>query len=140
MSLCFSKNVVRSTLICFGSSGSPLGVILALSAEDKGLTRKRRLSKKAQIHPRQGCLRHYERLGIFRLPIRRARPHRYSNLVSSPPVPSSCPYDEFVMLERLRSFPMITYFLNATGLHSTGHGNWHSGTPLRWLLCVCITS
>ena len=53
-------NTVRLTLICFGPSGSLLGVILALCAEAKGLTRERRLSKSTQSPPRQCSLRHLE--------------------------------------------------------------------------------
>lgn len=51
-------------------SGSLLDVILALSVEDKGLTRKRTLSQNAQPHTPQDPLDRYHKcLGNSQLPI-----------------------------------------------------------------------
>ena len=70
-----SKYSEVDTHQCSGFSGSLLGVIPALCAEGKGLTRRRRLSKISPLHPRQGSLRHYKPFGNFQFPFGHARPY-----------------------------------------------------------------
>ena len=51
--VCLGACTAKTLLIRLAASGSLLGAILALSVEDKGLTRTRRLGKDGQIHLRQ---------------------------------------------------------------------------------------
>lgn len=109
--LMLRPKTARLTLIFFGPSGSLLGVILALCAEAKGLTRQRRLSKSAQC-PRRCSLRHLESLGIVQLPNSTCPASRLlENGVVNTFLQTPCPRNEFVMLERLRLSSTATYFL-----------------------------